>query len=232
MPRSAVAHFLSESIRADATDPSTGQPLWTEVHQYDAASQRKRVTYTSPSGEDLGERTVVFHQTTPLPSIRWQSPKDFRIDLRVDGRRAVLTRTAAGGSERRLLPVPSRAVADAGVDVLLRKAWKTLVYGRAVRLDLWRAETVRFFPYQLRRTGFGRWKGRPAVHFILEPERGDCSIAPASTRLTVDAYTRSPIRLEGPHALPGEGLEVRSALLEIDLPLPGPLSRPDIDETE
>lgn len=234
MPQLAVADFMTETIQAEVVDPSTGHPMWTEEHVYEPEAARKRVVYTGPDGRNLGEKRVVFRDTPTLPSVRWDSPLDgSSTELRIArGRATVVRRSTADPRDRQLMPVPARGVADSGLEVLVRKAWKTLIYGKTVQLELWRAETARFFPYCLERTGFCRWKGRPAVRFRLAPERGDGTTQPSSTRFTIDAYTRSLVQFEGPLSLPGSSLEVRMARLEVDLPLPGPLSRPDVADDD
>ncbi|WP_374602847.1 hypothetical protein [Arenimonas sp.] len=158
---------------ARASDPDTGELLYTEQHllrHQDQQLRQRLVVYRCADGTAFARKRVDYADSALAPAFHFQDARlGYQEGLRRDSRAAELWVQPSAGSEERSATLEGEMglVADAGFDEFIRRQWQPLLAGDAVPLEFAVPSRLDSYAFTLRRRGSGQVAGEPAEIFRL-----------------------------------------------------------------
>ncbi len=169
LPAAAALGFQE----ARASDPDTGELLYTEHHllrHQDQQLRQRLVVYRCADGTAFARKRVDYADSALAPAFHFEDARlGYREGLRRGTREPELWVQASAGSEERSATLGGGAglVADAGFDEFIRRQWQPLLAGDAVPLEFAVPSRLDSYAFTVRRRGSSQVAGEPAEIFRL-----------------------------------------------------------------
>ncbi|HWS77268.1 MAG TPA: hypothetical protein VN205_02715 [Thermomonas sp.] len=165
----ASANALREDARVLTAD--SGRLLYRETHWTTPGPTPERwVLYRCADGKPFARKRVVAATSPAVPDFTLEDARDgYREGVRgIAGSRSVFVRAPGKAESSRELSIPADGVIDAGFDAAVRRHWRTLAGGDAVRLQFLVPSRKRFFPVRVQRMASTTWNGIPAERLRMK----------------------------------------------------------------
>ena len=165
----ASANALRDEARV--LSPDSGRLLYRETHWTTSGPTPERwVLYRCADGKPFARKRVVAATSPVMPDFALEDARDgYREGVRGGGgKRSVFVRAPGRQESSRPLSPPADGVIDAGFDAAVRKHWRTLTSGEALRLQFLLPSRQRFFPVRVQRVSSTTWNGIPAEQLRMK----------------------------------------------------------------
>ena len=165
----ASANALRDEARV--LSPDSGRLLYRETHWTTSGPTPERwVLYRCADGKPFARKRVVAATSPAMPDFALEDARDgYREGVRGGGgKRSVFVRAPGRQESSRPLSPPADGVIDAGFDAAVRKHWRTLTSGEALRLQFLLPSRQRFFPVRVQRVSSTTWNGIPAEQLRMK----------------------------------------------------------------
>ena len=169
----SIAPASANALRDEARvlSPDSGRLLYRETHWTTSGPTPERwVLYRCADGKPFARKRVVAAASPAMPDFSLEDARDgYREGVRgTPGNRSVFVRTPGRPESSRALALPDDGVIDAGFDAAVRKHWRTLTSGEALRLQFLLPSRQRFFPVRVQRVSSTTWNGIPAEQLRMK----------------------------------------------------------------
>lgn len=169
----SIAPASANALRDEARvlSPDGSRLLYRETHWTTLGATPERwVLYRCADGKPFARKRVAAAASPAMPDFALEDARDgYREGVRGSaGKRSVFVRAPGRPEASRLLALPADGVIDAGFDAAVRKHWRTLTGGDAVRLQFLVPSRKRFFPVRVQRVSSSAWNGIPAERLRMK----------------------------------------------------------------
>ena len=169
----AVAPASANALRDEARvlSPDGRRLLYRETHWTTSGPAPERwVLYRCADGKPFARKRVVAAASPATPDFALEDARDgYREGVRGGtGQRSVFVRPPGREEASRAIALPEDGVIDAGFDAAVRKHWRMLTGGDAVRLQFLVPSRKRFFPVRVQRVSSTTWNGIPAERLRMK----------------------------------------------------------------
>lgn len=211
---------------------ASGDKVYREIHEpvvEEGRLLRDRVTYETPDGRVIARKEVDYSRRPLAPDFRLEDERTGYVEgleTVAEGRIALFRRESAeAATERVVIDVADKLVADAGFDLVIYRRLAQLKAGETLEFPFAAAGRLDTYDYRLRKLGEARVLGEPAIRIRFEPQSTILRWLADPIDVAYQRETGALLRYEGVSNLPnpnGDG----NYRVRIDFPPDGRAPEP------